>query len=146
MGVRMLVAVDGSEGSERALREALRLQTGARPRVRLIHVLDTSLYLDVFGEEPQVHEAWRRTGQTYLDRAAAIAREAGAETETALIEKPGGQRTSRAIVDEAERWGADLIVLGTHGRRGLDHVLLGSVAEGVVRAASVPVLTVRAAS
>jgi nucleotide-binding universal stress UspA family protein len=145
MDTRMLAAVDGSDGSERALREALRLSAGAPPHVRLVHVLDTDLYRGMLGEEPEVHDAWRRTAQGYLDRAAAIARAAGAETETVLLEK-AGQRTSRAIVDEAERWKADLIVVGTHGRRGLDHVLMGSVAEGVVRTASVPVLTVRATS
>lgn len=144
MYMRILVAVDGSQGSERALREALRLAAGPSATVRLVHVLDADLYRDTFGEDARAHEAWRRTGQKYLDQAAAIAREAGIQVETALLEN-AGQRTSRVIVDEASRWPADVVVLGTHGRHGLDHLLLGSVAEGVVRSATVPVLTVRGA-
>lgn len=46
-------------------------------------------------------------------------------------------------MEEAERWGAELIVMGTHGRHGLQHLWLGSVAEGVVRSSPVPVLLVR---
>jgi nucleotide-binding universal stress UspA family protein len=55
-----------------------------------------------------------------------------------------GERIASVIEGEARRWQADLIVIGTHGRSGLSRLLLGSVAEGVVRVASVPVLLVRA--
>lgn len=54
-----------------------------------------------------------------------------------------GERIARVIDNEALAWGADLIVIGTHGRTGFNHLLFGSVAEGVVRGASVPVLLVR---
>ena len=47
------------------------------------------------------------------------------------------------IVEEARSWGADLIVMGTHGRRGFEHLVLGSISEGVVRRATVPVLLLR---
>ena len=53
------------------------------------------------------------------------------------------RRIATAIVEEAAAWGADLIVIGTHGRRGFEHLVLGSVAEGVVRRATVPVLLIR---
>ena len=53
------------------------------------------------------------------------------------------ERLANVVVAEAARWPADLIVVGTHGRRGLSHVFLGSVAEGIVRSAPVPVLLVR---
>ncbi len=65
--------------------------------------------------------------------------------EASLIET-AGRRVPGAIVEEARRWGADLIVVGTHGRRGLDRLLLGSVAEGVARMSPVSVLLVRGAS
>ena len=56
----------------------------------------------------------------------------------------GGARIASVIVDEARRWPADLIVIGTHGRSGFSRVLFGSVAEGVVRTAHIPVLLIRA--
>jgi nucleotide-binding universal stress UspA family protein len=66
------------------------------------------------------------------------------EAEARLLEiQTFGQRISDMIVAEAQAWPADLIVVGAHGRRGLHDVLLGSVADGVVRRASVPVLLVR---
>ncbi|HET7877050.1 MAG TPA: universal stress protein, partial [Methylomirabilota bacterium] len=75
-------------------------------------------------------------------KAGARAREAGVAVEPALLESDG-RRVAAVVVDEARWWEADLIVVGTHGRRGLDRLLLGSVAEGVVRAAPVTVLLVR---
>src|SRR5581483_754195 len=76
-----------------------------------------------------------------LSRAEALARSAGITPETALIE--GSRRVSSEIVDDAERWSADLIVMGTHGRHGIERFVLGSVAEGVARSASVPVMLIR---
>jgi nucleotide-binding universal stress UspA family protein len=64
-------------------------------------------------------------------------------SETELLETEG-KRVASVIDDDAKRWPADLIVIGTHGRSGISRLLLGSVAEGVVRGASVPVLLVRA--
>jgi nucleotide-binding universal stress UspA family protein len=74
--------------------------------------------------------------------AAAKAREAGVHAETALI-KTEGRRVAAVIVEEAEGASSDLVIMGTHGRRGVEHLLLGSVAEGVVRRATVPVLLLR---
>jgi nucleotide-binding universal stress UspA family protein len=93
----------------------------------------------VYAED--VAEKWRKAGQTLLDRAAEQARRAGIATAAALLEEDG--RIPDVIVAESRRWPADLIVMGTHGRHGVDHLLLGSVAEGVVRLASVPVLLIR---
>lgn len=79
-----------------------------------------------------------------LDRAMAQARRGGCEPEPCLIEGDGAH-TSQCIVEAARTWGADLIVVGANGRRGLSRLLLGSVAEGVARTATVPVLLVRQA-
>ncbi len=147
---RILLAVDGSSTSSAALRAALELARSGQARLRAAHVIDSPydypdvMYGHVAGDLEELRQAWRRAGQEVLDQALAVAREARQEPESALVES-AGRRVSTAIVEEAKRWGADLIVLGTHGRRGLDRLLLGSVAEGVARAAPVSVLLVRGA-
>jgi nucleotide-binding universal stress UspA family protein len=77
-----------------------------------------------------------------LDIAAAMAQSAGVTAEQQLVEDPG-VRLGEAIASEARQWEADLIVVGTHGRRGIGRVLLGSGAEQIVRSAPVPVLVIR---
>ena len=67
---------------------------------------------------------------------------AGVPVETALVESQG-ERVSEIVVEQARAWPADLIVIGTHGRRGVDRVLMGSDAEQIARRAPVPVLLVR---
>jgi nucleotide-binding universal stress UspA family protein len=89
-------------------------------------------------------DSLKAAGRKTLARVARSARIAGARSETALVEHFGG-RVADAIVAQAKRWRADLIVMGTHGRRGMKRVLLGSDAELVVRYSPVPVLLVPAA-
>jgi nucleotide-binding universal stress UspA family protein len=141
---RILVAVDGSDTSSHALREGIALAKKFETPLRIVHVIENA-YVRVgpaegINVEP-IAQAWREAGQKVLDEASAQARSAGVETETALLEEVG--RVSEIVVEEAKRWNADLIVIGTHGRHGLQHLLLGSVAEGVLRIAPVPVLAVR---
>jgi nucleotide-binding universal stress UspA family protein len=75
-------------------------------------------------------------------RAASRVREGRVAVETALLES-GAKRVSGAQAGEARRWDAQLLVVGSHGRRGLEYLLLGSMAEGVARTAPVPVLIAR---
>jgi nucleotide-binding universal stress UspA family protein len=142
---RILVAVDGSDPGQRALREALKLAKDDHPHLRLLHAVD--VVPPGGGEFVAPLDVYRQScldeGQEILDQAVALAREAGVAVESALLETTTAQ-LSGALIDEAKRWSADLIVLGTHGRGGLRRLLLGSVAEGVVRHAPVPVLLVRA--
>jgi nucleotide-binding universal stress UspA family protein len=146
---RILVAVDGSPTADAALREALALARDTHGRVRIVHVIDSPydypdvMLIHVAGDMEDLREAWQKTGREVLDQAVAVAREIPFEPEASLIET-AGRRVPVAIVEEAKSWGADLIVVGTHGRRGLDRLLLGSVAEGVSRAAPISVLLVRA--
>lgn len=146
MYARILVAVDGSAVADHALREAFRLAAEGHARLRLVHVVDvvppasTELYVNF----EEYRQACLADGRALLDRAAATARQAGVEGEPSLVELRSAP-VGDGVVDEAQAWGADLIVLGTHGRGGLRHLLLGSVAEGVVRKAPVPVLLVRGA-
>ena len=145
---RILVAVDGSSGADAALREALDLARDAHGHVRIVHVIDSPydypdvMFTHVAGDMEDLREAWQKTGREVLDQALAVARQAAFELEASLIET-AGRRVPVAIVEEAKSWGADLIVVGTHRRRGLDRVLLGSVAEGVSRVAPISVLLVR---
>lgn len=143
---RILVAVDSSPTSERALIEAIRLARDQHARLRIIHVIgDPYAYFAVDGTPPEtivtVEQEWRHTGQTILHRAAKMAGQEGVQPETALLEED--ERTSAAIVADAQQWRADLLVLGTHGRHGLGELLLGSVAEEVLRDAATPVLLLR---
>jgi len=142
---RILVPIDGSETSERALQEAIKLAAG-KARLRLIYVIEEIYPLDAEGfafiDSSALREAARHTGERILIQAEKKALHSGAPVETALLEA-GGQRIASAIDDEARRWPAELIVIGTHGRSGLSRLLMGSVADGVVRGASIPVLLVR---
>ena len=142
---RIAVAIDGSETATRALEEALRLAQPGHSRVRLIHVVDMWSLLSAGAEGidvDRVENAWCAAGRQILEQGAASARAAGIEVETALLETDG-HRVSDVIADDARSWQADLLVVGTHGRHGISHLVLGSVAEGVARASAVPVLLVR---
>lgn len=144
---RILVPVDGSATSSLALHEALKLAKGGAG-VRLVHVIEEIYPLDAEGyafvDYAALQQAARAGGQRLLEREQGVARAAGIEAETALLES-GGLRAAAAIDAEARNWSADLIVIGTHGRAGFSRLLFGSVAEGVVRGATVPVLLVRGA-
>lgn len=142
---RILVALDGSDPSTRAFDEALRLAGDQHAKLRIIHVIDVGgLYaagMEGVDVTP-VERAWVDAGKQVLEHSLEQARKAGVDGETSLLETDG-ERISDVIISAATSWGADLIVMGTHGRHGLGHLLLGSVAEGVVRAARTPVLLVR---
>ena len=142
---RILVPVDGSDTSELALSEAIKLADG-KAIFRLVYVIEEIYPLDAEGyafiNYDALREAVKHTGQRVLAQAEKKVRQSGAKVETALLEA-GGLRIAGMIDEEAKNWSAELIVLGTHGRSGLSRLLLGSVAEGVVRGTSVPVLLIR---
>lgn len=142
----ILVAVDGSDTAKLALREAIKLAKEQRAKLRLIHVIDESLITwdesGAMGAAETVLDALRKAGQAVADKALAQVRKAGLKAQVVLPET-FGERIASVIVEEAKRWSADLIVIGTHGRRGVDRLLLGSVAEGVVRLSAKPVLLIR---
>ena len=145
---KILVAVDGSKASAKGLREAIRLAKAERARLFVMHVVDeypAFAALDgMMAGAPgaDLVPALREGGKRVLARAAASAKKAGVPAKSVLREAVGP--AAYPIVREAKKVGADLIVLGTHGRRGLRRLVLGSDAEQVVRTAPVPVLLVRA--
>jgi nucleotide-binding universal stress UspA family protein len=143
---RILAAVDGSSTSDRALQEALRLTKDQQATLHIVHVVDmVPLIWDVeFMDIETIQRALRQAGRTIIDRARETAKSAGIEADAQLAEIGApGQHVAGRIVEAAKTWPADLLVIGTHGRRGLDHLLLGSIAEGVARLAPMPVLFVR---
>lgn len=143
---RILVAVDGSHTAELALQEAIKLAKELRAQLRIVHAVDI-VNINLVAEFPnpsEISDAMAKGGQEILRKAEAVAREAGIPVETRLIEIDTlGLSIPEMIAADAEAWPADLIVICTHGRRGLSHLFLGSVAEGVVRVATKPVLLIR---
>ena len=143
---QILVAVDGSATSQRALDEAVKLAKTVSARLRLIHVMDELAWVNGF--EParayfdDVLPRMRRAGEELLARAMAQALAAGVQAESELV-IGSAERICDQVAAEARRWPADLVVVGTHGRRGTDRLLLGSDAEQIVRHSPVPVLLVR---
>ena len=141
---KILVPVDGSTTSECALQEAIRLAQQQRAQLELVHVFEDVLYWvdERYINYAELQETIRASSEKILTQAQALVQQAGLTAETKLLEAKS-QRIANILVAEAERWQAELIVIGTHGRTGFSRLVLGSVAEGVVRTASMPVLLVR---
>jgi nucleotide-binding universal stress UspA family protein len=143
---RILVAVDGSETSNKALVLALQMAAQKGGKVRLVHALDELAQVRGHPHSAQLRSVVREEGERILLRALAIADAAEMPADTRLLEAPDDRRLGELVADEAREWGADLVVVGTHGRRGVQRALLGSGAEQIIRLAPVPVLVVRGES
>jgi nucleotide-binding universal stress UspA family protein len=142
---RILVPVDGSETSTKALVTALQLARESGGRVRVVHSLDELAYVSGYDYGADIMRIAREQAGKVLQDAMDVAKSSGVPTDSRLAEVPG-RRLGDVVAGEAQSWEADLIVVGTHGRRGVGRVLLGSGAEQVVRVAPVPVLSVRGES
>ena len=149
---RILVAIDGSVTSDLALREAIGLAKDQNAMLRLVHVVDvtapaytttaeatSAAALHLFAE---YQKASQEAGENLLTTRAATARDAGVNVDTKLITVLG-ERIYEAIEEQSKQWPADLIVVGTEGRRGFQRLMIGSVAEGLVRISTKPVLLIR---
>lgn len=143
---RILVPVDGSDTAKQAWSTALSMAKSSGGRVRAVHVVEEMAYLSGYdqfgGYSGDLIRVMKETGAKVLEEAMAAARAAGVEADNMLFDK-FGERLGDTVADAAKLWNADLIVVGTHGRRGLGRVLLGSGAEQIIRQAPVPVLVVR---
>lgn len=146
---RILVPFDGSATSSRGLDEAIKLATLTGATVRLLHVVDVLLFATGFETAAayagEVIPFMKQAGEDILQEGKARAERAGVKAETFLVDSIT-TRLSDAVAEQVAAWNADLIVIGTHGRRGVDRLMLGSDAEQVLRSALVPVLLVRAAA
>ena len=142
---RILASIDGSNTSNLALDEATRLASDQKAELRLVHVLDEAMLngdIEGFMNIAALRDALHQAGESILKKGREHAAQNGITAETALLETFGA-RIASVIVEEAKRWPADVIVVGTHGRRGFDRFFMGSVAEGVARIAPMPILLVR---
>ncbi len=141
---RILVPTDGSAGTRRAIDHAIQLAETHDATLHGIYVVNTASYASFSMETAWegIGDMLRDEGETAVAELRSHAAAADIDIETEILEGS----PSREIVRYAEESGCDLIVMGTHGRGGIDRLLLGSVAERVVRASEVPVLTVRVGS
>lgn len=139
---KILVPIDGSPASNLGLEEAIKLAKDQNAALRILHVLNEWLMIspDSAGANPgDIQQELRASGDALLNQADARARAAGVTPTTALIEQMGSP-VGAAILRDAEQWPAELIVCGTHGRRGVRRMVLGSDAEYIVRHTRIPVL------
>ncbi|MGO4391734.1 universal stress protein [Variovorax sp. M-6] len=143
---RILVPLDGSETSLQGLDEAVRMALRDGATLRLVHVLNKFRRTTGFASHASYSEllpGMKEEGEQLLREARERAERGGAKAETKLLSSLTGG-LSEMIADEAADWHADLIVIGTHGRRGIERILWGSDAEQVMRAVNVRVLLVQA--
>ena len=146
---RILVPIDGSRTSSKALLQAMALAELTHGRIRLIHVVGDML--SAMGGEAamvcsdEIYTAVTAAGNRLLADAAAVVETRRIPVDTVLCE-PSAGRLSDEIEAASKSWGANLIVIGSHGRRGVHRLLLGSDAEQIMRVVSVPVLLVRDAA
>jgi nucleotide-binding universal stress UspA family protein len=137
---RILVATDFSDSAARALDMAVGLAQRQGATLHLLHVYPLLMYAlgqDLVPDDPQFEARLRERLQQRLDETlAGLPKDIRAEG--SLVQG----NPAREIPIQAEKLGAHLIVMGTHGRTGFQHMMLGSVAERALRHASVPVLTV----
>lgn len=142
---RILVPLDGSAPSRAGLEQALALAKSEGGRVRLVHVVDENALMQ--GMEPafnvgELLDALAEEGRKLLAEASGLARRRGVKADAVLYEQRIGRVADR-IIREAKNWRADLIVMGTHGRRGIGRLVMGSDAESVLRESPVPLLLVK---
>ncbi|MCB2020024.1 MAG: universal stress protein [Rhizobacter sp.] len=144
---KILVPVDGSATSSRGLQEAIKLAKLTGARLRLMHVVDSISFAAGMEVSMTVTndmlKLMRESGEKMLAKARAKVEKAGLRVDTVLVDSMAG-RVCDLVIKQAEDWRAGLIVLGTHGRRGVGRMLLGSDAEMITRLSTVPVLLVRA--
>jgi nucleotide-binding universal stress UspA family protein len=148
---RILVAVDGSPTSNRGFKVAVPLAKSLGAKLVVLHVIDeraVGIGLSASGYVAPAYvedviAALRDAGRKVLAKAQREAKSQGQEIDAHLVESLG-DGVAQTILRQARKIKPDLIVLGTHGRRGLARVVVGSDAETVLREATVPVLLVRA--
>ena len=147
----ILVPIDGSRLSSKALRYAAHLVKGTRTRITVLHVIppfEPAVFVDAVGAvaypelySPQAYEKdTRRYAARMLARAALAAKKEGARCETAIV---FGAQAWQAIVREAKRRRCDLIAMASHGRRGVSAIVLGSETQKVLTHSKIPVLVCR---
>ena len=147
---RIMVAIDDSFATSSVLATAIEMARQSGARLSICHALDQTLFAQKMGEimlsnsVAEIEKNLRGGAQTFVDQAADVARDAGVEVETRVIESEAKQ-VAEMLAEAAREWQADLLVVGSHGRRGIDRFFVGSVAERLVQKANTSLLLVRPA-
>ncbi|MFC5431899.1 universal stress protein [Paraburkholderia denitrificans] len=144
----ILVAVDGSDTSRRAFEAALTLAKAMGARLQPYYVIEnTPMYFDAPGYDPSIlrNQMIAQGNELALEMDKAI-REHGVEGEMVMGEASSLDDVPTLVLNAARSAGVDLIVMGTHGRRGFQRLILGSVAERCVRQSTLPVLLIPTAA
>ena len=142
---RILVPIDGSAPSLRGLQEAVTIGKQMGSRLVLLHIVDNFPMLLEMAPAPaygQTLTLMRERGEEVLAKARSTVLGAGLEVDT-LLRDIQQETVADAILDQVNKSNCQLIVMGTHGRRGMKRLAMGSDAELVLRASPVPVLMVR---
>ena len=145
---RIFVAIDNSSTAQKALDEAIQLAAKLGAGLCIGTALDEApvtqhgMGLGSYIDVDKIKQEMRDAGNALLDSAAAQAKAAGCDPYRILIESDK-KRLSEMINEAAAQWNADLIVMGTHGRRGFERLLVGSVAEHMIRTATTTLMLVR---
>ncbi|RUR05882.1 universal stress protein [Legionella sp. km772] len=141
---KIMVAVDGSEVSQQALQHAMKLAENQKAKLVLLHIVEETFGFrgGVGFDYDYLISRYRDEGLEILKQAAGLVKANSAlKCKTLLVElNPFQGRIAEVIIDKVKELSIDLIILGTHGRRGFNHWLLGSVAEDLMRIAITPVL------
>lgn len=145
---KILVGIDSSSCSAKAFEEVVLIAKSLQASIRVVYAADESSlvqhgmgigsYIDIEATKEQMRE----DGKKMLDTAVAKAKDAGCNADSLLIES-AKHRVAEMLVSAAQDWNADLIVVGTHGRRGFERMLVGSVAENLTRIATTSLLLIR---
>jgi len=144
---RIAVAIDGSKTSDAALSEAIKLAGEMKSTLLLLHVCEELPIMTVPDDMmsvqiPEIMKVIEGSARSLLKKSKGQVASQEIAVETKLVESTG-DRMGTIISEEAQKWNADLLVVGTHGRKGFEHLIMGSVAEGVIRTAAIPVLLIR---
>lgn len=135
---QILVPTDGSEGSQAAAEHAIEIATTYNAELHTIHVVDTTV--GIGSSDPETFDVLEEAGESAINEVSQRADTAGVDTIEGVVAQGAPHR---AILDYVDEHDIDLVVMGTHGRTGLDRYLVGSVTAKVVRLSDAPVLTVR---
>ncbi len=142
---KICVPVDNSAASYHALDEALKLAKGVGATLFVLHVIDLTQFswgASAYTDKTALQEAINATSDEVLKKAEKAVAGSGVSLENKVVENTG-ERVADIVLEEAEAAGCDMIAMGTHGYSGVMHLLMGSVAEGVMRKTKLPVLLVR---
>ncbi|WP_061958541.1 universal stress protein [Cupriavidus pauculus] len=146
MYTHVLVAVDGSACARQALTEAIGLASACHAHLEIVHIIDYTFlqYENGYGTRADLVPELLDFGKNLLRDAAGVAEKEGVRYTTNLVDNVMSMGdVAGQLLEHVTKSGADVVVVGTHGRHGLKRVFLGSVAESLARACRVPVLLVR---